>query len=289
MDISNQASNQNKDDLFNELVEILQIKDETPSTVINQEIIPVEPEQKNIESMTLEELLKYKTPTGWGSVFEFCTKDITHISGILKYKEEKHGKWFPLKRELFNALDLVPPSKVKVIIIGQDPYHGMGNTGLPQAMGLSFSVRPGEKVPSSLLNILLEIGSTVPHASIQKYYGDLTNWARQGVLLLNTCLTVQRGEAKSHGDIWKSVVITILNEVGKYNPKPIVLLWGKDAERCSKYLPNKSIILKAPHPSGMNNGREQKFLGCQHFVKVNEILKANNEELIDWSVKQSTV
>ncbi|MBO5159581.1 MAG: uracil-DNA glycosylase [Lachnospiraceae bacterium] len=185
---------------------------------------------------------------------------------------------FPPADEIFTAFELTPLSEVKVVIIGQDPYHGDG-----QAHGLCFSVKPDIETPPSLVNIYKELstdlGCYIPNN------GYLTKWAKQGVLLLNTVLTVRAHQANSHRGIgWEEftdAAIRILNE----QDRPIVyLLWGKPAQMKKSMLNNpKHLILEAPHPSPLSAYRG--FFGCQHFSKTNEFLKENGLAPIDWQIE----
>ena len=185
---------------------------------------------------------------------------------------------FPPADDIFNAFHLTPLSRVKVVILGQDPYHNVG-----QAHGLSFSVKPGVQTPPSLVNIYQELhedlGCYIPNN------GYLTKWAEQGVLLLNTVLTVQAHKANSHKDIgWEEftdAAIRILNE----QDRPIVyLLWGRNAQNKKWMLTNpKHLILEAPHPSPLSAYRG--FFGSRPFSKTNEYLEANGLEPVDWQIE----
>lgn len=185
---------------------------------------------------------------------------------------------FPPSDEIFTAFELTPLSEVKVVIIGQDPYHGDG-----QAHGLCFSVKPDIETPPSLVNIYKELntdlGCYIPNN------GYLTKWAKQGVLMLNTVLTVRAHQANSHRGIgWEEftdAAIRILNE----QDRPIVyLLWGKPAQMKKSMLNNpKHLILEAPHPSPLSAYRG--FFGCQHFSKTNAFLKENGLAPIDWQIE----
>jgi uracil-DNA glycosylase len=185
---------------------------------------------------------------------------------------------FPPASDIFNAFDFTPLSQVKVVILGQDPYHGDG-----QAHGLCFSVKPDVEIPPSLVNIYKELqddlGCYIPNN------GYLEKWARQGVLLLNTVLTVRAHQANSHRGIgWEEftdAAIRVLDEVDR----PIVfLLWGRPAQLKKSMLHNpKHLILEAPHPSPLSAYRG--FFGCRHFSKANEFLKANGLEPIDWQIE----
>ena len=185
---------------------------------------------------------------------------------------------FPASEDIFNAFNLTPLSKVKVVILGQDPYHGDG-----QAHGLCFSVKPDVAIPPSLVNIYQELrddlGCSIPDN------GYLVKWAEQGVLMLNTVLTVRAHQAYSHRGIgWESftdAAIRILNE----QDRPIVfILWGKPAQSKKNMLNNKNHrILEAPHPSPLSAYRG--FFGSKPFSKTNAFLKANGVEPIDWQIE----
>ena len=196
-----------------------------------------------------------------------------------KVKEEYSTNLiFPPADDIFNAFDFTPLSEVKVVILGQDPYHGDG-----QAHGLCFSVKPDVDVPPSLVNIYKELqsdlGCYVPN------HGYLEKWAKQGVLLLNTVLTVRAHQANSHRGIgWEEftdAAIRILNE----QDRPIVfLLWGKPAQSKKSMLHNpKHLILTAPHPSPLSAFRG--FFGCKHFSQTNNFLIENGLEPIDWQLE----
>ncbi len=184
---------------------------------------------------------------------------------------------YPPAEEIFSALHLTLLSEVKVVIIGQDPYHEPG-----QAHGLCFSVRPEVEIPPSLVNIYKElhddIGFRIPN------HGCLENWAKQGVLLLNTVLTVRAHHAFSHqGKGWEQFTDAIIQAVN-HEDRPIVyLLWGKPAQAKKEMLTNpKHLILEAPHPSPLSAYRG--FFGCRHFSKTNDFLAANGVRPIDWQL-----
>lgn len=196
-----------------------------------------------------------------------------------KVKEEYSTRLiFPPADDIFNAFEFTPLSEVKVVILGQDPYHGDG-----QAHGLCFSVKPDVDVPPSLVNIYKELqsdlGCYIPN------HGYLEKWAKQGVLLLNTVLTVRAHQANSHRGIgWEEftdAAIRVLNE----QDRPIVfLLWGKPAQSKKSMLHNpKHLILTAPHPSPLSAHRG--FFGCKHFSQTNEFLKEQGLTPIDWQIE----
>lgn len=181
---------------------------------------------------------------------------------------------YPSEEKIFNALNHVPFDKVKVVIIGQDPYHEPG-----QAQGLSFSVPENVDIPPSLVNIMKEIEDDLG-IKCQKS-GDLTRWADQGVLLLNSVLTVRRGQANSHKDKgWENVTGKIIQLLGQ-REKPIVfMLWGSHAQSFAPEIAPWHLVLKAPHPSPLSAYRG--FFGCKHFSKCNDFLIKNGETPIDW-------
>ena len=192
--------------------------------------------------------------------------------------EKAQGKViFPKGSDWFRALDLTPLGQVRVVILGQDPYHGDG-----QAHGLCFSVRPGIRIPPSLVNIYKELQGDlgIPPAR----HGFLEHWARQGVLLLNSVLTVERGLAASHsGKGWEAFTDRIIRLVNE-QPDPVVfMLWGSHAQKKAAFVDaGRHLVLKAPHPSPLSahNG----FFGCRHFSKANRFLADHGLSPIDWAL-----
>jgi uracil-DNA glycosylase len=193
-------------------------------------------------------------------------------------EEKKYGKpIYPPEDLVFNSFLLTPYDKVKVVIVGQDPYHGAG-----QAHGLCFSVLPGITPPPSLKNIYKELETDL--GLLRPSHGCLTSWGKQGVLLLNATLTVRAGEPKSHyGRGWERFTDAVIDLLAK-RPDPIVfLLWGKSAEeKCHKVIGTHHAVFKAAHPSPYSAAG---FLGCRHFSKANEFLKKYGKEPIDWTVR----
>lgn len=187
------------------------------------------------------------------------------------------GTVYPKKENIFNALQLTDYDKVKVVILGQDPYHGPN-----QAHGLSFSVEKGQKLPPSLKNMMKElqqdIGCEIPE------HGDLTPWAKQGVLLLNTVLTVQAGKANSHkGQGWEQFTDAIIEELANREQPIVFLLWGKPAQSKRTLIERISgnhIILQSPHPSPLSAHRG--FFGSKPYSKANEALLSLGQKPIDW-------
>lgn len=196
-------------------------------------------------------------------------------------EEAQRGKIiYPHPKDMFNAFKLTPLSKVKVVILGQDPYHGLG-----QAHGLSFSVRPGQAIPPSLKNIYKELTRDlkIPPAN----HGHLVRWAEQGVLLLNTVLTVEAHQAGSHQDKgWEQFTDQVIKTLDEKKQNLVFLLWGAHAQKkASKLSSNRHCLLKAPHPSPLSAHRG--FIGCSHFSKANEYLIDQGLGPIDWNVSSS--
>ena len=185
---------------------------------------------------------------------------------------------FPDKKNIFAALKYTPYENVKVVILGQDPYHGLG-----EAHGMAFSVCPGVKTPPSLQNIYKELnqelGCYIPNN------GYLMKWSKQGVLLLNSVLTVQKDTPASHrGKGWEIFTDRIIEEVNKKEEPVVFMLWGNFARSKKNLITNpKHLILEAPHPSPFS--ARSGFFGCNHFIKANEFLKSKKIEPIDWQIE----
>ncbi len=194
-------------------------------------------------------------------------------------KEEYHNYViYPPADDIFNAFHLTPLSEVKVVILGQDPYHGPN-----QATGLSFSVRPEVDIPPSLVNIYQEL-----HDDLGCYIPDngyLGKWASQGVLMLNTVLTVRAHQANSHRGIgWENFTDAVIKVLDEQDRPMVFLLWGRPAQSKKAMLHNpKHLILEAPHPSPLSAYRG--FFGCRHFSKTNAFLKENGLSEIDWQIE----
>lgn len=189
---------------------------------------------------------------------------------------------YPPAKQIFNAFNLTPFDKVKVVILGQDPYHGKG-----QAHGLSFSVPNGVNPPPSLVNIFKEIENDLG-IKISKTNGNLKNWAMQGVLLLNAILTVRANNPASHRDLgWEKLTNAAIKTLSDKKEHIVFLLWGKFAQEKESLIDtSKHLILKAPHPSpfSANSG----FFGCKHFSKANEYLVKTYQKPIEWASTSPT-
>ena len=201
-----------------------------------------------------------------------------YFEKLMNFIEDEYSKYtiYPDKNNIYNALKLTPPDKVKVVILGQDPYINKD-----QANGLSFSVQPGIAVPPSLRNIFREQRKDL--GIIQPNSGDLTKWAEQGVLLLNTTLTVRAGLSNSHqGKGWGIFTDSIIKYLGQ-KENIVFMLWGNSAKAKRKLIDSsKNLILEAAHPSPLSATRG--FFGCQHFSKANNYLIEHNLSPIDWQL-----
>ena len=215
--------------------------------------------------------------TTWNEILaEEMQKDYYQELQAFVQKRRAEVRVFPEEKNVFNALELTPFESVKVVILGQDPYHGLG-----QAHGLSFSVQKGIPLPPSLKNIYKElqedIGGEFPTE------GDLSHWAKQGVLLLNTVLTVEEGNANSHkGKGWERLTNRLIESLNELKHPVIFILWGKPAQDKEKLITNPNhIILKAPHPSPLSAYRG--FFGSKPFSRVNDILIQQGQTPIRWT------
>jgi len=204
--------------------------------------------------------------------------DKPHMQGLKTFlrREKAAGKViYPPGREMFAALNETPLAQVRVVILGQDPYHGPG-----QAHGLCFSVRPGVPLPPSLVNIYRELEQDLGIPPVA--HGCLLPWARQGVLLLNSVLSVERGQAASHqGKGWEAFTDVVVETINRESEQVVFLLWGSYAQRKGAVIDTqRHCVLKAPHPSPLSAHRG--FFGCRHFSEANRYLATAGREPIDW-------
>lgn len=210
---------------------------------------------------------------GWGEILDKLAPSVKSISkAIWKHCENKH---FPAPIDVFNVFLYTPFDKIKVVIIGQDPYPTPGN-----AMGLAFSVRKDRPIPDSLVNIYSEIETEL--GCMRPSHGSLIKWAVQGVFLFNISLTIgiEKGKGQKHDIFWPQFTHNIIQIIAEKR-KPIFLLWGRDAQKIKKMI-SSSYILEAAHPSPMSADRG--FFGCGHFKSVNTILSKQGKETIDWEI-----
>tara|TARA_B000000565_G_scaffold207965_1_gene161361 strand:+ start:973 stop:1638 length:666 start_codon:yes stop_codon:yes gene_type:complete len=221
--------------------------------------------------------MKMNNHETWKSFINFETKK-PYFKKIKDHliSDNAEGKIvLPEPKKFFRAFDLCELNNLKVVIIGQDPYH---TPGVPN--GLAFSVNKNQKLPPSLINIFRELESDL---GVKNYIGDLSAWSRQGVLLLNTCLSVCAGLPASHSNIgWENFTNAAIEEIQK-KKNIIFLLWGKHAQQKKAFIQEDNFILEAAHPSPLsaNNG----FFGCNHFSKTNNLLTSLGSDPIDWQLE----
>lgn len=223
-------------------------------------------------------------PLSWRAVLDpvLASARSRQLGGFLKAEEAAGKRIYPPRGSRLAALELTPLDAVKVVILGQDPYHGHG-----QAHGLSFSVQPGVRIPPSLVNIYKEL-----HADLAlpiPRHGNLTHWARQGVLLLNASLTVEDGKPASHAGLgWEEITDAVVAAVAAKAEPCVFLLWGNHARRKAERVPglmhSRHLVLTAPHPSPLS--AHAGFLGCRHFSKANAFLDEQGRGAIDWSLPE---
>ena len=227
-----------------------------------------------------EKLNKVQLDESWKiSLSEFLvSQKMDHLREFLQQQILAQKTIYPPSKQIFNALNTTPLQDVKVVILGQDPYHGPN-----QAHGLSFSVQRGVALPPSLRNIFHELHTDLG-VPIPKH-GDLTHWAEQGVLLLNSVLTVEAGQPTSHQKQgWEDFTDHVIDVLNQQREHIVFILWGAYAQRKGQRIdPNKHLILKAAHPSPLAANRGG-FFGCKVFSKSNNYLKQNGIEPIDWQL-----
>ena len=211
-------------------------------------------------------------PPDWHAA---AAPDLRALDDFLQRERAAGHILYPPAPDIFTALTLTPFNNVRVVILGQDPYHGAG-----QAHGLAFSVPAGVKPPPSLKNIYKELDATF--GPRLRPSGDLTHWARQGVLLLNATLTVRDGAAGSHQNKgWEEFTDSLIRAVNDHHDHVVFMLWGSYAQKKGAFIdPHKHLILTAPHPSPLSAHRG--FLGCGHFKTANDDLAAHGQTHIDW-------
>lgn len=224
-------------------------------------------------------MLEVKLPQEWaGALAGEHNQSFLHDLARFLHAEKSAGKViYPPEHLLFSALQATSPQSVKIVVLGQDPYHGPG-----QAHGLSFSVLGGQRIPPSLRNVFQElkndIGFRVPN------HGCLNAWADQGVLLLNAVLSVEAGRAGSHqGKGWETLTDVIIDHLDHQGGAKVFMLWGGQAQKKGAGLnEDKHLVLRAPHPSPLSAHRG--FFGCRHFSKANAFLASQGQTIIDWQL-----
>ena len=210
---------------------------------------------------------------------EFSADYMKQLGEFLRAEKAQGKEIYPPGGEFFAALEATPPTSVKVVILGQDPYHGPG-----QAHGLSFSVRGRQRIPPSLQNIFRELQSDLGLQA--PYHGDLSAWAAEGVLLLNSVLSVERGVAGAHqGKGWERFTDAVIAALNAGTLPVVFMLWGAQAQRKGSAIDRaRHCVLTAPHPSPLSAHRG--FLGCQHFSQANRFLSDHQRGAVDWSISE---
>lgn len=219
-------------------------------------------------------------PKTWESIIS-DEREKEYFQSVLAFVEQQRnsGKTiYPPQEQVFSAFDMTPFESVRVVILGQDPYHGAN-----QAHGLAFSVLPGVKIPPSLRNMYKELAQDIEGFEIPSH-GYLDTWASQGVLMLNTVLTVEEAKAHSHAKCgWETFTDAIIAELNQRSEPIIFLLWGAHAQKKGQAIDaDKHHVLVAPHPSPLSARRG--FFGCQHFSMTNELLSSIKQQPIDWTL-----
>lgn len=232
-------------------------------------------------------LSSFVCPETWEGIFnsEIGSYELNKAFEKLRRIGQLGNTIYPLENEIFRAFQLCKRTNLKVVILGQDPYPGFDDiVGLPMANGLSFSGRKGGKKPSSLNNVFKEISRTFEGIPLNHY--DLTSWAEQGVLLLNTCLTVNHGSPESHikEKVWNYFIEYVIKTISEENPGVIFCLWGAKAKAYANgnnppINRKKSIVLEAGHPSNLNSGAATKFAENNHFAYIYQIIDQQNQQI----------
>lgn len=227
--------------------------------------------------MTPEDRIQLESSWKTHLLPEFNKPYMANLREFLKKEREARKVIYPRGSEYFAALNACPFDKVKVVILGQDPYHGVN-----QAHGLCFSVRPGVDIPPSLVNIYKELKSDLGIEPPK--HGYLQHWADQGVLLLNATLSVEAGKAGSHQKRgWEEFTDAVIDHLNRERTGLVFVLWGSYAQKKGAFIDTKKhLVLKGPHPSPLSAHRG--FFGCRHFSKINAYLKSQGAEPIDWSL-----
>lgn len=241
---------------------------------------PDQPQKSEAEKQAI--LARVQMPEDWKLALadELTSQNMDNLRDFLKQEYGSGKSIYPKASQMFNAFNLTPLSNVKVVILGQDPYHGPG-----QAMGLSFSVPKMIPMPPSLRNIVKEMADDI--GTVPPKHGDLTHWAQQGVLLLNASLTVEEGMAGSHqGKGWEQFTDAVIDVVNKQTSNTVFILWGSKAKLKGKFIDTeKHLILSAVHPSPLAANRGG-FFGTKPFSKANEYLVQHGKQAIDWQLPQ---
>lgn len=213
---------------------------------------------------------------GWTEEFGKYRSKVRNVSDLVGDREKKVGRCYPSKQHLFDALEMTPLSKVKVVIWAPEPYSSLNQDGRPRAQGYAFGVAKNDIIPKPLLNIYTELKNELPGFQIPRH-GNLSGWTNQGILMMNMALCYSPKDPKAFSDLWirfSNIIIQIINEKV---PNCIHLLWGKKCEQLADSI-NSREVYTTSHPSCAYQG----FFGCNHFIKTNITLQRQNKTPIDW-------
>ncbi len=231
--------------------------------------------------MAVDTQQRIKLEPGWKQALlaEFDQPYMKELRLFLQQRKRASAVVFPPAEQMFNAFNATPFDQVKVVMLGQDPYHGAG-----QAHGLCFSVQPGVPVPPSLRNMYAELETDIDF--VKPEHGHLQPWAAQGVFLLNSVLTVEQGNAGCHaGKGWERFTDAAVRALAERREGVVFMLWGAYAQKKGQFIDrSKHCVLRAPHPSPLSAYRG--FFGCQHFSKANEWLESNGLGAVDWALPE---
>ncbi len=244
-------------------------------------ITPPKIGNKVTNDWNLIKVLNEECPPTWREAFKLSYKQLIYLNDIILDEEKEGKRVVPDKKDIFRAFELCPLNNTLIVIVGQDPYHTVMN-GRPDANGLCFSTNKGLKIRPSLRNIYNELDRSIKGFDAPNH-GDLTSWAKQGVLMLNAALTVVKSNPESHSYFWQGFTMNIMKVLNKVKPRCIYMLWGGFAKKMKKYINATEYILETSHPSPLSVYRG--FKKCDHFNKANEMLESMNETPIDWCIK----
>jgi len=237
------------------------------------------------DKFTIYDMAKTFVPEGWEALFKEVDSELYNISEIIEEEIQKGYRIVPDKENILRIFYEMDPKDVTVCIIGMDPYPQLLQNNKPRAQGLSFSVCKEDVIPGSLMNIYKEIMSNFPDTPVERApkHGDLIGWVKQGVMLLNVCLTCRLNESNSHAKykLWHPFLDKFLKFMSGVNKQTIFVLWGNDAQKMETMIGrNFKNMLMGPHPSGLSAYRG--FIGCEHFKKINEMLRGQGKTEIIW-------
>lgn len=252
----------------------------------NPNDIKFHPVYASSQGLNLYYVIMTRHPPSWSKFFLAAEKEVRHACTMINEKSQISGRaTYPNIQNVLNAFWLTPFPILKAVIIGQDPYPGHTKRGLPKAIGVCFaSDRYSGEIPDSLVTIYRELGKTVEDWE-HPGHADITSWGRQGVLLINSALTVEAGNPGSHHGFWKCFTESLMNYLNENCRDLVFMLWGKPAQKAADTIwASKHHKLTAYHPSSMNNGKSTIFDGCNHFNLCNEILVSKGIHPIDWRI-----